>query len=105
MIGAEAQFPWAESAVGISQRKLATIALVAGLVALTTVIAGSSSWILLGAALSVWSFCGWAIYFRPQPRQRAAAVLGSVLLVSAITAALAVLSGLYLLALGPSWIL
>ena len=105
MIAAEAQVHLTDAPVLMSQRKLGTVALAAGVVALTAVIAGVSSWILLGAALSVWSFCGWAIYFRPRPRQRAAILLGFALLASAITAALAVISALYLLALGPSWIL
>lgn len=105
MIAAEAQVPLTESPIGLSQRKLATIALAAGVVAFTAVVAGSSSWILLGAALSVWSACGWAMYFRPRPRHPVAAVLGYVLLASTLSAAFAVLSALYLLALGPSWIL
>jgi hypothetical protein len=59
----------------------------------------------MGIALIVWIMCGWSIYFRPPPAQRLVAVLGTLLLVSAGIAALAVLSGLYLLVLGPSWIL
>lgn len=84
---------------------LGAIALVDGIFALTVVALGSSSWILLGIAVVVWILCGWAIYFRPRPRQPLIAALGSVLLWSAALVALAVLSGVYLLALGPSWIL
>jgi hypothetical protein len=75
------------------------------MLALTVVVLGSSSWMILGTLLAVWIACGWAIYFRPRPRQPLIAALGSVLLWSAALVALAVLTGVYLLALGPSWIL
>lgn len=94
-----------ESSSSPSPRMLGAIALVDGIFALTVVALGSSSWILLGIAVVVWILCGWAIYFRPRPRQPLIAALGSVLLWSAALVALAVLSGVYLLALGPSWIL
>jgi len=86
---------WAPGAAGLA----------AGLIALALVMAGSSSWMALGAALVVWTLCGWAIYFRPPSPVPVVAALGNLLLLSAATAALAVLSGLYLLFLGPSWIL
>ncbi len=90
---------------GLSPRALGVIGLGSGLTALTIVVMGSSSWILLGTALVVWILCGWAIFFRPRPRHALVEALGLVLLLSAAVAALAVLSGVYLLALGPSWIL
>lgn len=89
----------------LSPRALGAIGLGDGLIALTIVALGSSSWMLLGAALVVWVLCGWAIFFRPRSRQPLINALGSILLLTAAVAALAVLSGLYLLALGPSWIL
>lgn len=95
----------AESSSGPSPRTLGIIALVDGIFALALVVSGSSSWILLGTLLVVWIVCGWAIYFRPRPRQPLIAALGSVMLWSAALAALTVLAGVYLLALGPSWIL
>ena len=102
---AEIEVPLVVSPARLSPTTLGTTALAAGLVALTAVLAGASSWMILGAALAVWSVCGWAIYFRPHTPDRITAVLGAVLLLSAATATLVVLSGLYLLALGPSWIL
>ena len=79
--------------------------LVSGAIALASVVAGSTSWMILGVALVIWILAGWAIYFGSRPLPPAMAALGSLLLVSAAAAALAVLSGLYLLVLGPSWIL
>lgn len=102
---AELQVPLTVSPAALSPRTLGTIALTVGLVALAAVAAGSSSWILLAAALAVWSLCGWAIYFRRGPQDPITATLGFVLLLSAAVAALIALSGLYLGALGPSWIL
>ena len=99
-VSSRAQPVWA-----LSPRAAGVIALVDGIVTLAAVALGSGSWILMGIALIVWIMCGWSIYFRPQPSQRVVAVLGTLLLVSAGIAALAVLSGLYLLVLGPSWIL
>ncbi len=94
-----------ESHSSIPAWTLGAVGLAAGLMALIAVLTGSPSWMLLGCAVVVWATCGWAIYFRPRPRQHLVAALGSLLLASAALAALAVLSGLYLLALGPSWIL
>ena len=92
--------------VGIpSPRTLGAIALIDGVLALTAVALGSASWILLGTAVVVWIVCGWAIHFRPRPSQPLVAALGSVLLWSAVLAAVVVLTGVYLLALRPSWIL
>jgi len=99
------QVPLTLAPAGPSPRTLGATAFAAGLIALSVSASGSPSWILLGAALAVWSFCGWAIYFRRRSLDRVSATLGSVLLLSAAAAALVVLSGLYLLALGPSWIL
>ncbi|MEO7823183.1 MAG: hypothetical protein ABIS15_06215 [Gemmatimonadaceae bacterium] len=95
----------ARSTSGPLPRTLGAVALLDGIFALTVVVLGSPSWILLGSLLVVWIVCGWAIYFRPRPRQPLIAALGSVLLWSAALVALAVLTGVYLLALGPSWIL
>lgn len=79
--------------------------MVDGAATLVAVMLGRPPWMLMGVALIVWIMCGWSIYFRPAPRQPAVALLGAVLLVSAGCAAVAVLTGLYLLVLGPSWIL
>ena len=79
--------------------------LMSGLIALAAVILESASWMVLGVALVIWILSGWAIYFGSRPLQPPIAALGSLLLISAAAAALAVLSGLYLLVLGPSWIL
>lgn len=106
MRAAEAYVPGrAQPVWALSPRRAGVIALVDGAVALTAVALGRASWILMGIALIVWIMCGWSIYFRPEPRPHVVAALGTVLLVSAGIAALAVLSGLYLLVLGPSWIL
>ena len=79
---ANAPFPVLEKPrVGLPPWALGAAGLAAGLIAVSLVMTGSSSWMALGAAL------------------------GFLLLLSAATAALAVLSGLYLLFLGPSWIL
>lgn len=105
MKAAETQFSLTTHRAGLSQQALGRIALAAGVIALIAAATDKASWILLGAALAIWSVCGWAIYFRPRPRHPVAATLGSVLLISGVIAALAALSGIYLLALGPSWIL
>ena len=105
MRAAETQWTLSDFRPGLSPRALGITALIAGVVAFGAVAIGSSSWILLGAALTVWSLCGWAIYFRPNPGTRLRAALGTVMFLSAAVAALLTLSGLYLLALGPSWIL
>jgi hypothetical protein len=95
----------AEPAWALSPQAAGVIALIDGIVTLAAVAFGADSWILMGIAVIVWIMCGWSIYFRPQPSQRVVALLGTLLLVSAGIAALTVLSGLYLLVLGPSWIL
>jgi hypothetical protein len=106
MRAAEAYAPSrAQPVWALSPRTAGVIALVDGIITLIAVALGSDSWILMGIALIVWIMCGWSIYFRPQPAQRVVAMLGTLLLVSAGIAALAVLFRLYLLLLGPSWIL
>ena len=105
MQAAEALSSQGQPVWALSSPAAGVIALVDGAVALAAVATGRASWILMGIAVIVWIMCGWSIYFRPAPRQPALAVLGTVLLVSAGIAALTVLSGLYLLVLGPSWIL
>lgn len=87
--------PWALGSLGLA----------AGAIALAAVLLGSPPAILLGVAAVVWILSGWAIYFRHAPRHPGMVALGSLLLFSAAAAALVVLSGLYLLFLGPSWIL
>jgi hypothetical protein len=89
----------------LSPRSLGAIGLVSGLIGLAAVVLGFPSWMLLGTALVVWILSGWALFFRPGPDQPLVAAFGSFLVLSAAAAALAVLVGLYLLALGPSWIL
>jgi len=90
---------------GVSPQVLGSIGLAAGLIAMALVILGASSWMLLGIALVVWILAGWALFFLPKPRQPVVAALGSFLLLSAAAAAVAVLLGLYLVMLGPSWVL
>jgi len=89
----------------LSSPAAGAIALADGVMTLTAVALSRASWILMGIALIVWIICGWSIYFRPRPEQPVVALLGSVLLASAGVVALGVLSALYLLVLGPSWIL
>jgi hypothetical protein len=89
----------------MSPRALGFIGLAAGSIALAGVILGASSWMLLGTALVLWILAGWALFFLPKPRQPIVAALGSFLLLSAAVTALAVLAKLYLVALGPSWVL
>jgi len=89
----------------LPQWVLGTLGLVSGVIALTSVVVESASWMKLGAALVIWILSGWAIYFGGRPRQSPMARLGALLLISAAAAALAVLSGVYLRVLGPSWIL
>jgi ABC-type sulfate transport system permease component len=60
---------------------------------------------LLGTALVVWILSGWAIFFQTAPRRPVISALGTIMFASALAAAVAVLAGLYLAALGPSWIL
>ncbi len=94
-----------DARLSLSARTLGAIGLAVGLIALIAAVLGSPSWMLLGTALVVWILCGWGLFFRAGARDRRMAALGSVLLLSAALAALAVLSGVYMIALGPSWIL
>ncbi|HLA13928.1 MAG TPA: hypothetical protein VJZ25_02795, partial [Gemmatimonadaceae bacterium] len=55
-------------AVGLPPWALGAAGLAAGLIAVSLVMTSSSSWMALGAALVVWTLCGWGIYFRPRPR-------------------------------------
>lgn len=106
MQAAEAYLPSRPQPVwSLPSRAAGVIALLDGVIVLAVVALGSPSWIFMGIGLFVWIICGWSIYFRPRPGQPLIAALGTVLLVSAGIAALTVLSGLYLLVLGPSWIL
>lgn len=89
----------------VPPRILGAVGLGTGVLALLVVVLGASSWMLLGTALLLWILSGWALYFLPKPHQPVVAALGSFLLFSAALAATAVLLGLYLVVLGPSWIL
>ena len=102
---AEVLLSHAEPVWPLSSKSAGVLALADGALTLGIVVVGRASWILMAIALTVWIVCGWSIYFRSAPRESAVARLGVVLLASAAIAALAVLSGLYLLVLGPSWIL
>lgn len=88
----------------VSPRALGATGLGAGLIALATVVLGSTSWMLLGTAHVAWILSGWALFVGPNPRRPVVAALGSFLLLSATVAAFAVLVGVYLAALGPSWV-
>lgn len=88
-----------------SPRALGTIGLVSGLIALGAVILGFPSWMLLGTTLVVWVLSGWALFFQPNPRPPLVSALGAFLVLTAGAAAFAVLAGLYMRVLGPSWIL
>jgi hypothetical protein len=90
---------------GVSPEALGAAGLASGVIALGAVILGFSSWMLLGTTLVVWVLCGWALFFQPNPRPWLVSALGAFLVLSAAVTALAVLAGLYLRALGPSWIL
>jgi hypothetical protein len=105
MHAAEALSRRAQPVWAVSSRAAGVVALADGVITLAAVAFGRSSWILMGIALVVWIMCGWSIYFQPRPTHPAVALLGTALLISAGIAALVVLSGLYLLVLGPSWIL
>lgn len=88
-----------------SPRALGTIGFVSGLIALGAVILGVPSWMLLGTTLVVWILSGWALFFQARPSIPLVSALGAFLVASALATAIAVLLGLFLLALGPSWIL
>jgi hypothetical protein len=105
MQAAEALPSRAQPVWALSSKAAGVIALIDGLLTLGVVAVGRASWMLMATALIVWIVCGWSIYFRYAPRDSLVAKLGVVLLASASIAAIAVLSGLYLLVLGPSWIL
>ena len=89
----------------LSPEALGVAGLASGVLALGAVILGFPSWMLLGATLVVWALSGWALFFQPNPRPRLVSALGAFLVLSAALTAFAVLAGLYLRALGPSWIL
>ncbi len=89
----------------VSPRVLGGIGLASGVIAFTAVTLGFPSWILLGASLVVWALTGWGLFFQPNPRRPLLSALGALLVLSAVAAAFIVLSGLYMRALGPSWIL
>jgi hypothetical protein len=89
----------------LSPRALGAAGLLSGFIALAAVVLGFPSWMLLGTTLVVWVLSGWALFFQPDPRAPLVSALGAFLVLSAVAMALAVLGGLYLRALGPSWIL
>jgi hypothetical protein len=105
MQAAEALPSRAQPVWALSSKSAGVVALADGALTLGIVVVGRASWMLLAIALTVWIICGWSIYFRSAPRESGVARLGVVLLVTAGIAALAVLSEVYLLVLGPSWIL
>jgi len=76
-----------------------------GLVALAAVLLGAGSWILLGSMFVIWCYAGWAIFFGERARIAPAMLAAEyVLVASGLIVALGVLTGLYLIALGPSWV-
>ena len=88
-----------------SPRFLGGVSLASGGVALALVLSGFGSAILLGATMIPWILCGRAIHLDPERTSARDRLLAGALMWSAAAAALAVVAKLYLLALGPSWIL
>jgi len=95
----------AEEARRYSPGSLAAVGLGSGALALGAALIGIRSWIVPGAAFVLWIFSGCALFFRTKPTSRLVSISALFLLLSGTLVALAVLVGLYLLALGPSWVL
>lgn len=88
-----------------SKRAVGITSIVSGLTALIATLTGRASWILLGACYVAWCYSGWGLYFAGRSFSGRLRMLEYVLVATGVAAALAVASALYLLALGPSWLL
>ncbi len=95
----------AAEARGFAPRRLAAVGGGSGAIALAAALLGVRSWIVPAAAFALWLFSGCALFFRARPTSRLVSIAALFLLMSGIVVALAVIVGLYLLALGPSWVL
>lgn len=84
---------------------LGALSLGTGAAALAVVLSNFGSSIVLGALMVPWILCGRGLFVDPGNTSRANQLIGNVLFWSAAATALVVLSELYMLALGPSWIL
>jgi hypothetical protein len=93
----------AEEARRFSPRSLAAVGLGSGALAFGAALIGIRSWIVPGAAFVLWLFSGCGLFFRTKPTSRLVSISVFFLVLSGTLVALAVLVGLYLLALGPSW--
>jgi hypothetical protein len=74
-------------------------------VGLTAVRLGVGSWIVLGLAFVVWCLSGWRLFFAGSQDNRAVRVLGYIFLSTGLLVAAAIVVKLYLVVLGPPWIL
>lgn len=87
--------PWALGAAGLGS----------GLFALVAVRLGVGSWMVLGSAFVIWCLSGWRFYFADSPSQRNVRILGYIFLSTGLLVGAAILAKIYLVALGPPWIL
>lgn len=94
----------AEEARRFSPEALAAVGLASGALAFAAALVGIRSWMLPGSALALWLFSGCGLFFRTEPTSRAVSVAAFLLVVSGVLVAVGVLVGLYLVALGPSWV-
>jgi hypothetical protein len=89
----------------ISPRALGAMGLGSGLIGLLAVGLGIGSWMVLGAAFVVWCVSGWRLFFANSGDDRRVRLLGYVFLSTALLVGAAIVLKLYLVALGPAWIL
>jgi hypothetical protein len=89
----------------MSRRALGAVGLGSGLIGLVAVRLGVGSWMVLGTAFVAWSFSGWQLFFADSGNHRAMRILGKIFLSTGLLVAAAILLKIYLMALGPAWVL
>jgi hypothetical protein len=89
----------------LSRRALGAVGLGSGLLGLVAVEVGAGSWIVLGTAFVAWSFAGWQLFFADSRNHQTVRILGKIFLSTGLLVAAAILLKIYLIALGPAWVL
>lgn len=91
--------------IRMSPQALGVVGLGSGLSGLVAVWVGMGSWMVLGAAFVIWCFSGWRLFFADSSNERVVRVLGYVFLSTGLLVVAGIVLKLYLVALGPPWIL
>jgi hypothetical protein len=88
-----------------SLRTARIAALVSGLTALVATLTGTASWTLFGVCYVAWCYSGWVLYFAGRASSGKLRMLELLMAATGLIAAFGIAAHVYLLALGPAWIL